>query len=90
MLTEIRRNVLENDANAMMTAMTMNNICNVLRCPCHSTSLFLFTFNVIVFSGSDSVTGSNDGIKSVRKSHVNATSNLFNKLKMYLMPNEHK
>lgn len=44
----------------------------------------LFTFSVILFSGSDSVTGSSDGISNVRKSHVNATSNLFNKLKMYL------
>lgn len=38
----------------------------------------------MLFSGSDSDTGNSDGINSVRKSQVNATSNLFNKLKMYL------
>lgn len=51
--------------------------------------IFLFgdfetTFKVIVFSGSSSVNGKSDGINKVRRSHVNATSNLFSKLKIYL------
>lgn len=44
----------------------------------------MITLSVMVFSGSSSVNGNSDGINNVRKSQVKATSNLFNKFRIYL------